>query len=226
MSHGTIITPLGLLVSRYVTPPVVADHGPPLGPGRGPGGGLPWRILLSDPGYAGQSAVKGLPRWVRTRPFVRPTRGSAHLRVRVPVRMHEGGGPRVASPTTDRGSGSHRLPQVRHVRVRSTPSRWNCSKLLNTFAVELLKFVQRLRGGIARNCSILRVGIAQNCSTPSRRNCSKLLNTFAVELFKTARHLRGGIPLMYGTGFAVTGVAPTLRDGLTVRTVISYNRLY
>ena len=105
--------------------PVGADHGPPLGPGRGPRGGLPWRILLSDPGYAGQSAVKGLPRWVRTRSCVRPTRGCAHLRVRVPALMHEGGGPRVASPTTDRGSGSHRLPQVRHVRVRSTPSRWN-----------------------------------------------------------------------------------------------------
>ena len=44
--------------------------------------------------------------------------------------------------------------------------------------------------------------------------------------FAFAQHLRGGIPLIYGTGFAVAVVAPTLRDGLTVRTVISYNRLY
>jgi hypothetical protein len=213
MSHGTIITPLGLLVSRYVAPPVVADHGPPLGPGRGPGGGLPWRILLSDPGYAGQSAVKGLPRWVRTRPFVRPTRGSAHLRVRVPVRMHEGGGPRVASPTTDRGSGSHRLPQVRHVRVRSTPSRWNCSccstpsrwncsNLFNAFAVELLETAQYSASELLKTAQHLRGGIAQNCSTPSRWNCSKLFDTFAVESPScTGRALPSRVlPPLCGTG--------------------------
>ena len=112
---------------------MVADHGPPLDPGRCPRGGLPWRILLSDPGYAGQYAVKGLPRWVRARSFARPTRGSAHLRVRVPAHMHEGGGPRVASPTTDRGSGSRRLPQVRHTSLNTFTV-----ELLNTLTVELL----------------------------------------------------------------------------------------
>ena len=65
------------------------------------GGGLPWRILLSDPGYAGLSAVKGLPRWVRTRLLILSDQREA-VRFSVPIRMHEGGGPRVASPTTDR----------------------------------------------------------------------------------------------------------------------------